>query len=65
MKIVWNQPLTEIQTSKTRDNIKYKVRKKNKSTAESVKHCKKEVIDFNPEVPDTYYPTIQEMFGEE
>ena len=44
---------------------KYDVKKKNKSTAESVKHCKKEVIDFNPEVPDTYYPTIQEMFGEE
>lgn len=64
MKIVWNQPLTEIQTSKTRDNIKYKVRKKNKSTAESVKHKNKIPIDFNPEVPDTYYPSITEMFPE-
>ena len=65
MKIVWNQPLTEIKTGKSHNQIKYDVKKKNKSTAESVKHCKKEVIDFNPEVPDTYYPTIQEMFGEE
>lgn len=64
MKIVWNQPLTEIKTGKSHNQIKYDVKKKNKSTAESAKHKDKVPIDFNPEVPDTYYPDITEMFPE-
>ena len=64
MKIVWNQPLTEIKTGKSHNQIKYDVKKKNKSTAESAKYKDKVPIDFNPEVTDTYYPDITEMFPE-
>jgi len=65
MKIVWNQPLTEIKTGKTHEQIKYDVKKKNKSTAESVKHKEKQPVELFPEVVDTYFPEIWELFPEE
>lgn len=65
MKIVWNQPLTEIKTGKTHEQIKYDVKKKNKSTAESVKHKEKQPVELFPEVIDTYFPEIWELFPEE
>ena len=65
MKIVFNQPITQIKPNTASKTIKYKVKEKKKSTAESLKYKEKEPIDLFPETIDTYYPSIEEMFGEE
>lgn len=63
MKIVFNQILTD--KTDTKEVIKqYKVKAKKVAKDKSTKWKPKEVIDFNPEVFDDYYPDISEMFPE-
>lgn len=63
MKIVFNQILTDKTDNK--EVIKqYKVKVKKTAKDKSTKWKPKNVIDFNPEVIDTYYPEIWEMFPE-
>ena len=65
MKIVFNQPITEIKPNTASKTIKYKVKEKKKSTAESLKYKEKKPIDLFPETINQDYPEIWEMFGEE
>lgn len=61
MKIVFNQILTEKADNKS--VIKqYKVKSKKAAKDKSTKWRQKEVIDFNPERFDDYYPEIWEMY---
>ena len=61
MKIVFNQILTERTDNKS--VIKqYEVKTKKAAVDKSTKWIQKEVIDFNPECFDGYYPEIWEMF---
>ena len=61
MKIVFNQILTEKTDNKS--VIKqYKVKSKKVAKDRSTKWRQKEVIDFNPERFDSYYPDITEMY---
>ena len=61
MKIVFNQILTEKTDNKS--VIKqYKVKSKKLAKDRSTKWRQKEVIDFNPERFDSYYPEIWEMY---
>lgn len=63
MKIVFNQILVDKTDNK--DVIKqYTIKCKKTAKDKSTKWKPKEVIDFNPEVFDDYYPTIAEMFPE-
>ena len=63
MKIVFNQILTERIDNKS--VIKqYEVKTKKTAVDKSTKWIQKEVIDFNPEHFDNYYPSISEMFPE-
>ena len=63
MKIVFNQILTERIDNKS--VIKqYEVKTKKTAVDKSTKWIQKEVIDFNPERFDNYYPSISEMFPE-
>ena len=63
MKIVFNQILTERTDNK---NVikQYEVKTKKTAVDKSTKWIQKEVIDFNPERFDDYYPDITEMFPE-
>ena len=63
MKIVFNQILTERTDNK---NVikQYEVKTKKTTVDKSTKWIQKEVIDFNPERFDDYYPDITEMFPE-
>ena len=61
MKIVFNQILTERTDNKS--VIKqYEVKTKKTAVDKSTKWIQKEVIDFNPEHFEDYYPSIHEMF---
>lgn len=61
MKIVFNQILTERTDNKS--VIKqYEVKTKKTAVDKSTKWTQKEVIDFNPECFESYYPEIWEMF---
>lgn len=61
MKIVFNQILTEKTDNKS--VIKqYKVKSKKVAKDRSTKWRQKEVIDFNPECFDDYYPDITELY---
>lgn len=63
MKIVFNQILTDKTDNK--EVIKqYKVKAKKVAKDNSTKWKQKTLPDFNPEVIDTYYPEIWEMFPE-
>ena len=63
MKIVFNQILTDKTDNK--EVIKqYKVKTKKVVKDNSTKWKQKTLPDFNPEVIDTYYPEIWEMFPE-
>ena len=63
MKIVFKQLLTE--KTNTKGVIKqYKINAKTNVKDNSTKWKQKEVIDFNPEHFDDYYPSISEMFPE-
>lgn len=63
MKIVFNQILTERTDNKS--VIKqYEVKTKKTAVDKSTKWRQKEVIDFNPERFDDYYPSVCEMFPE-
>ena len=63
MKIVFNQILTERTDNKS--VIKqYEVKTKKTAADKSTKWRQKEVIDFNPEHFESYYPEIWEMFPE-
>ena len=61
MKIVFNQILTEKTDNKS--VIKqYEVKTKKTAVDKSTNWIQKEVIDFNPECFDDYYPDIMELF---
>ena len=61
MKIVFKQLLTE--KTNTKGVIKqYKINAKTNVKDNSTKWKQKEVIDFNPERFDDYYPEIWEMY---
>lgn len=61
MKIVFNQILTDKTDNK--EVIKqYKVKSKKLAKDRSTKWRQKEVIDFNPERFDDYYPEIWELY---
>lgn len=61
MKIVFNQILTEKTDNK---NVikQYKVKSKKVAKDKSTKWRQKEVIDFNPERFDDFYPDITELY---
>lgn len=65
MKIVFSQPITEIKPNTVSKAIKYTVKKDDKSTAESAKYKDKTPVELFPEVIDTYYPEIWELFPED
>lgn len=61
MKIVFNQILTERTDNKS--VIKqYEVKTKKTAVDKSTEWIQKEVIDFNPECFDDYYPEIWELY---
>lgn len=63
MKIVFNQIL--VNRTNNEELIKqYEVKTKKTAVDKSTKWIQKEVIDFNPECFDSYYPSISEMFPE-
>lgn len=61
MKIVFNQILTD-KTDNQNVIKQYKVKSKKVAKDKSTKWKQKEVIDFNPERFDDFYPDITEMF---
>lgn len=63
MKIVFNQILTE-KTDNESVIKQYEVKTKKTAVDKSTKWIQKEVIDFNPERFEDYYPSIREMFPE-
>lgn len=63
MKIVFKQILTEKTDNK--EVIKdYKIKVKNKVKDKSSRWKERTVPELNPEIVDTYYPEIWEMFPE-
>ena len=63
MKVVFKKLLTDKTDNK--EVIKqYKVKSKKTAKDNSTKWKQKTLPDFNPEVIDTYYPEIWEMFPE-
>ena len=63
MKIVFNQILVD-RTNNEELIKQYEVKTKKTAVDKSTKWIQKEVIDFNPERFDSYYPSISEMFPE-
>ena len=63
MKIVFNQILVD-RTNNEELIKQYEVKTKKTAVDKSTKWIQKEVIDFNPERFDNYYPSISEMFPE-
>lgn len=63
MKIVFNQILVD-RTNNEELIKQYEVKTKKTVVDKSTKWIQKEVIDFNPEHFDDYYPSISEMFPE-
>lgn len=61
MKIVFNQILVD-RTNNEEVIKQYEVKTKKTAVDKSTKWIQKEVIDFNPERFDDYYPAIWEMF---
>lgn len=61
MKIVFNQILVD-RTNNEELIKQYEVKTKKTAVDKSTKWIQKEVIDFNPECFDNYYPDITEMF---
>ena len=61
MKIVFNQILVD-RTNNEELIKQYEVKTKKTAVDKSTKRIQKEVIDFNPERFDDYYPAIWEMF---
>lgn len=61
MKIVFNQIL--VGKTNNEELVKqYEVKTKKTAVDKSTKWIQKEVIDFNPERFDDYYPDITEMY---
>ena len=63
MKIVFNQILVD-RTNNEELIKQYEVKTKKTAVDKSTKWIQKEVIDFNPEYFEDYYPSISEMFPE-
>lgn len=63
MKIVFNQILVD-RTNNEELIKQYEVKTKKTAVDKSTKWIQKEVIDFNPEYFEDYYPDISEMFPE-
>ena len=63
MKIVFNQILVD-RTNNEELIKQYEVKTKKIAVDKSTEWIQKEVIDFNPECFDDYYPSISEMFPE-
>ena len=63
MKIVFNQILVD-RTNNEELIKQYEVKTKKTAKDRSTKWIQKEVIDFNPERFEDYYPDISEMFPE-
>ena len=63
MKIVFNQILVD-RTNNEELIKQYEVKTKKTAVDKSTKWIQKEVIDFNPERFEDYYPEIWEMFPE-
>ena len=61
MKIVFNQILVD-RTNNEELIKQYEVKTKKTAVDKSTEWIQKEVIDFNPECFDDYYPAIWEMF---
>lgn len=61
MKIIFNQILTE-KTDNNKVIKAYSITMQKTAKDNSTKWKQKEIIDFNPEHVDLYYPDITEMF---
>lgn len=61
MKIVFNQILVD-RTNNEELIKQYEVKTKKTVVDKSTKWIQKEVIDFNPECFEAYYPDITELF---
>lgn len=61
MKIVFNQILVD-RTNNEESIKQYEVKTKKTAVDKSTKWIQKEVIDFNPECFESYYPDITELF---
>lgn len=61
MKIVFNQILVD-RTNNEESIKQYEVKTKKTAVDKSTKWIQKEVIDFNPEGFDDYYPDITDLF---
>lgn len=63
MKIVFNQILVD-RTNNEESIKQYEVKTKKTAVDKSTTWIPKDVLDFNPERFDDYYPSICEMFPE-
>lgn len=61
MKIVFNQILVD-RTNNEESIKQYEVKTKKTAVDKSTKWRQKEVIDFNPECFEDYYPEIWELY---